>query len=51
MESWLTSSFKDRESTLMLRRYGVHGLSSSGSIEIDIHIDLRRVSQGISVVS
>ena len=29
----------------------MHGLSSSGSIEIDIHIDLRRVSQGISVIS
>ena len=25
MESWLTSSVKDRESALMLGRYGVHG--------------------------
>ena len=51
MESWLNSSVKDRESALILGRYGVHGASSSCCTEINIHTDLRLVSQGISVVS
>ena len=51
MESWLKSSIKDRESALILGRYGVHGASSSCCTDINIHIDLRQVSQGISVNS
>ena len=48
MERWLTFSFKDRESALISRRYGVPGFSSCCFTEIDVPIDLRWVSQGIS---
>ena len=50
MESWLTSSVKDMESALILTRYGVHGAFLELPTEINIHIDLRRVSQGISKI-
>ena len=49
MESWLTSSFKDRESALIFGPYGVHGLSSSCCTDINIHINLRQVTQGVFV--
>ena len=48
MERWHTSSVKNRESDLILRRYGVHGAFLEFCTEINIHIDLKRVSQGIS---
>ena len=51
MENWLTSSVKDSESALILRRYVVHGIFFNCCAEMNIHIDLRRVSQRISVVS
>ena len=56
VERWLTSSFEDRESALISRRHGVPGFfivgcpgfSSCCFTEIDVPIDLRWVSQGIS---
>ena len=51
VENWLTSSVKGRESALILRRYVVHGTFFELLCEMNIHIDLRRVSQRTSVVS
>ena len=51
VENWLTSSVKDRESGLILRRYVVHGNFFTLLAEMNIHIDLMRVSQRISVYS
>ena len=48
MESWLTSSVKDRESALILIQYGVMEPTSSCCTEIDVPLDLKWVSQGIS---
>ena len=48
MESWLTSSVKERESSP--DDMGCPDLSICCFTEIDIPIDLRWVSQGISVL-
>ena len=48
MERWLTSSFEDRESALISRRYGVPGFFILLFTDIDVPIDLRWVSEGIS---
>ena len=51
VESVLTSSVKARESVLISRRYGVHGLSSSCFVEIGVPKGLRRVYQENSGVA
>ena len=51
VESWLTSLVKERESALISRHLECMGLSSSCCTEIDVPLDLRPISQGISGVS
>ena len=51
VESWPTSSKESWESALFSRRYGAHGAFLELLCEIDVPLDLRRVSQGISGVS
>ena len=51
MERWLTSLIKDTDQVSSWNDMGYMELSSCFSIEINIHIDVRLVSQGISVVS
>ena len=51
VENWLTSSVKERESALILRLYVLHGTFFRCCAVMNIHIDLMRVSQRISVVS
>ena len=51
VESWLTSSVEDMESFLFRDDMGYTEYSSSFSTEIDDHLYLRRLSQGISRVS
>ena len=48
MESWPTSSIESSESALFCRQYGVHGAFLEFLSEIDVPIDLRRLSQGMS---
>ena len=51
MEIWLTSSVKTVNQLTSWDEMGYMELSLSCCTEINIHIDLRLVSQGISVVS
>ena len=51
VESWPTSSIESWEFTLFSRWYGIHGDTSSSCAEIGVPLDLRRLSQGISVVA
>ena len=51
MENWPTSKIELGNQLSYRDDMGCMELSSSCSTEINIHIDLRLVSQGISVVS
>ena len=51
VESSPTSSIESWESALFSRRYGVHGTFLELLCEIDVPLDLKRVSLGISGVS
>ena len=46
MERWLTSSFEERESALISRRYGCPGFSSCCFTEIDVPIDVMGRGRG-----
>ena len=51
VDIWTTSSIESWELALFSRQYGVHGAFLEFLCEIDVPLDLRRVSQGISGVS